>query len=323
MISHRSLGPRTLTRVLLLTAMLAGAGVALAQDGRPVRLIVGFAAGGSIDAGARVIAPLLEADLKQPVIVDNKPGGNGVVAVQSLMGAPADGNSLYMQSTSVTTRVFIKDFQVDVLRDFQPVAPLWTVSYFLVTSAALPGTTVAQFVDAVKARKGLNYAAGTASGMLTMETLKWRTGIDLLQVPYKGSAPAAVALLANDVQATFDTIGVWKQHVDAGKVRILLYTGKERNAVMPNVPTAAEAGMPELQVALTGGLWARGGAPAAQVERLNAAVNRVVARADVRQKFADIGWGTIGGTPAELRNQVAAEMGFWERAAKLVNYKPE
>ena len=315
---------KLLAGLLLSAAFTAGLPLAHAQEGKPIRIIVGFAAGGSIDAGARAIGPLLEAELKQPVIIDNRPGGNGAIAVQALLAAPADGNTLYMQSTSVTTRVFIKDFQYDVLRDMAPVAPLWTVSYFLFTTSAVPATNVREFIEYAKTRRGqLNYAASTASGMLAMESLKARGGIDLLSVPYKGSAPAALAMLSNDVQATFDTAGIYKQHIDAGKVRVLLYTGKERNAVLPDVPTAVEAGLPELQVALTGGLWTKAGAPAAQIERINAAVNKIVQRADVKKRFFDIGWGTIGGSAAELRTQVAAEMGFWERAAKLVNYKPE
>lgn len=318
--------PTRLAGALCAAALLSLAcgAPAQAQDNKPIRLIVGFAAGGPIDTGARAIAPLLEADLKQPVIVDNKPGGGGTIAVQSLLGAPADGLSLYMQSTSVTSKVFIKDFQVEVLRDFQAVAPLWTVSYFLFANAAVPGATAREFIDSAKKQAGkLNYAASTASGMLTMETLKWRAAVDLLSVPYKGSAPAALAMLAGDVHASFDTLGIYKQHIDAGKVRALLYTGKERNAQAPNVPTAAEAGLPELTVALTGGLWAKAGSPQATADRINAALNRIVVRDDIKKRFADIGWGTLGGTAAELRAQVAAEMGFWERAAKLVNYKPE
>jgi tripartite-type tricarboxylate transporter receptor subunit TctC len=325
-VSHRDPTRRTVVRGLaaaLACSPMARIAPAFAADA-PLRLIVGFAPGGPIDSGARAMAPLLSRELGRPVIVENKPGGQGVIAVQSLLGAPADGNTVYLQSASVISNVFIRDFKHDVRRDLQPVAPVWTVSYFLLANAALPARTAGELVRyAREDPKRLSYGAPTSSSMLIMETLKANAQFEAVQVPYKGSAPNAMALLAGDVQVTIDAISAYRQHVELGKLRPLLYTGAARHPGFPQVPTASEAGFPALAASLTGGLWARRGSPAESLKRLAASVGAIAAQPEFQRQVAQNGWGPVTGSAQDLLERTDREMRFWERAAAAIHYQPE
>ena len=318
------------TRTVLL-GLMACAGLMLSlavqaqgDSRRPFRIIVGFAPGGPIDIGARVIAPKMEERLKQPVLVENRPGGNAVIAAAAAANAAPDGMTMFMQSVAVMTPVMIKDFPLDILRDMEPVAPVWSFSYYLFINSGLPARTLPEFVAYAKANPGkLNYAIGTSSAMLLMEALKAKYGLDIVGVQYKGSAPAAVALTANEVQATFDVAGILKPQVDAGKARVLFKGGRSRGTVFPDVPTAAEIGVPDQQFALTGGLWTRAGAPRPVVEQVSRVVGEVMALPDVAERYNTIGWDVSNNGREELLRSVRSQMDFLSRAAKLANYKPE
>jgi tripartite-type tricarboxylate transporter receptor subunit TctC len=291
---------------------------------RPIRIIVPFAPGGPVDLGGRVIAPKMEERLKQPVIVENRPGGGAAIGAQAVSNAPADAQTLFLQTVAVMTPVMIKDFSIDVLKDFEPVAPVWNVSYFMFINSSLPVKNLNDFVAHARANAGkLNYAAGTVSTMLMMETVKARYGLSVVGIQYKGSAPSAVALAANEVQANFDVAGVLKPHVDSGKVRVLFTTARKRSAIYPDAPTAEELGVPDMQFALTGGLWAKAGAPRPVVDAIGKAVSETMALPDVVARFATIGWEVNTGTRDELVRSVRSEMDFLAKGAKTANYKPE
>lgn len=310
--------------LLLLCTLHAGATPAQEDARRTLRIIVPLTAGGPVDNGARLIAPQLEARLKQPVIVENRPGGGNAIGAQAVASAAADGLTQFFQVASTTTPVFIKDFALDFMRDFDPVAPVWTVSYVMFINASVPAKNLKEFIDYAKANPGkLNYAAGTASTMLAMEMLKSRVGINLVPIPYKGSAPALTALVANEVQAAFDVAGLHKQHVDGGKERALYAADRQRSQVFPAVPTAAELGYPDLEVVLTGGFWTRTGAPRATVGRINAAVNEILALPEMVERFKSAGWFVLRGTPDDLKQRTKGEMDFWVKAARTANFQPE
>ena len=311
--------------VLVLVYGLTGVS-AFAQDDsrRPLRVIVPLSPGGAVDVGARILAPHIEARLRQPVIVENRPGGNNAIGAQVVATAPADGLTLFFTAVGTTTPVFIKDFPLDFMRDFEPVAPVWKVAYMLFISSAVPAKNFREFVDYAKANPGkLNYGAASGSTMMAMEMLKARAGLDIVPVPYKGSAPALTALVANEIQAVFDVAGLHKQHVDAGRERAMYAADKQRNMVFPDVPTAEEYGLTDLEVLLTGGYWAKTGAPKSVVARINAAVNEVLGMQEVIDRFKAAGWVALKGTPEDLRQKVRAEMDFWAKAAKVANYKAE
>ena len=296
----------------------------LAQENRPLRIIVPLSPGGPVDIGARALAPHLESRLKQPIIIENRPGGGNSIGAQAVVAAPADGLTHFFQVASTTTPVFIKDFALDFLKDLEPVAPVWTVSFVMFIHSSVPAKNIREFIDYAKANPGkLNYAAGTASTMLAMEMLKTRAGINVVAIPYKGSAPALTALMANEVQAAFDVAGLHKPNVDAGRERALYATDKRRSVVFPDVPTAAEAGLPDMELLLTGGFWTRAGSPAAQVSRITAAVNEVLALPDIDDRYKKAGWFVKRGSPEDLRSAYRNEIEFWAKAAKIANYKPE
>lgn len=312
------------TGLLLQCALFAGVAAAQEETRMPLRIIVPLSPGGSVDIGARLIAPHLETRLKLPAIVENRPGAGNAIGAQLVASAPADGLTHFFQVASTTTPVFVKGFALDFMRDFDPVAPVWTVSYVMFINASVTATSLKEFIDYARANPGkLNYAAGTASTMLAMEMLKTRVGINLVPIPYKGSAPALTALVANEVQAAFDVDGLHKQYVDGGKERALYAADRQRSLVFPDVPTAAELGYQDLEVVLTGGLWTRSGAPRAMVSRVNTAVNEILALPEVAERFRAAGWFVLRGTPDDLRQRTRGEMEFGVKAAKIANFQPE
>ena len=188
----------------------------------------------------------------------------------------------------------------------------------------MPARDVGEFVRHLQSNPGkLNYGMPTSSSLLAMEMFKLRTRTEMVGVPYKGSAPTSIALLANEVQAAVDVAGVYKAHVDAGKVRPLLVTSSQRSPLYPSTPTADELGLPELTLNVMGGFWIRPGAPRPQVERLAAAVAEILALPETRARFTQIGWLVTPGSADTLRRNVAAEIDQWATAARAAGYKPE
>ncbi len=294
---------------------------AQSQDKKVITIVVPFAAGGPIDTGARLIATHLATKLGQPVVVDNKPGGSALIAARAVTNAPADGNTLFMQSVSTLSPVFIKDLQFDVLKEMEPVVPVWSYSNYLFVNTK--GDLKTFVADAKRAPGKMNYGYATASGLLMMEMFKNASGIDVTAIPYKGSAPTSLAMLSGEVQATMDPLGQYKQHVDTGKVRPILFTGSARSAVFPDVPTAREAGFPKLDISITGGFWTRAGAPQDTVRRIATATTEILGQPEVREKFATFGWSVNQGTAADLLKSTRAERTFWENAARIAKYTPE
>lgn len=297
---------------------------AVAQDRKPITILVPFAPGGPVDTGARLVANKLTEKLGNPVVIDNRPGGNAIIAAQAALNAPADGHTLYIQSVSVISPVFIKGLKFEFDKEFEPVAPVWTTAYFLLASDQLPVKTLPQVIKAAKDAPGKwNYGFGTASSMLTMEMMKTLNGLDIVGVAYKGSAPTAMAMLSNDVQFSFDLPGPYKQFIDNGKVRAIAYTGGARSATLPDVPTVGELGAPELQITLTGGFWAKAGSPKDMITRIANATREALDDPEMAAKFTAFGWSVLKGTPEELRKTVNAEREFWAKAAKAAKYEPE
>lgn len=311
-----------LRRALAIVA-LACATTSSQAAGPPIRIVVSFSPGGPIDIGARLLAAKLAKVLDQPVVVENKPGGNATIGALAVARAPADGHTYYMQSVSTVSKVFVKKLTLDFGRDFVPVAPIWSAAYVLFVNDKVPVVDFPEFLNYAKSNDKLNYSYGTASSLLSMEMLKSATGIKAEAIPYKGSAPASMALLADEVQMSFDVPAVYQQQIAAGTVRPLLYTGPTRSRQLPNVPTAKEAGYPDIQVTFTGGLWAPAGTPEAALTRMRKALDQVLRDPDVAQRFDSMGWTLHTGTPKELEESVQAELKFWETAAQLANYHPD
>lgn len=291
---------------------------------KPITIVVPFAPGGPVDTGSRLLAEKLQASLGQSVIIDNRPGAGGVIGTLQVLQSPADGYTLLAQAVSTMNSSLVANLTFNTLEDLAPVAPFWEVHYILWVNDAVEADSLAGFVDYSKAHPGeLNYGMGTLSTRLAMDMLKFEAGLDMIGIPYQGSAPTSVGLLSNEIQATFDVMGPYRAQFSEGKVRALAVTGAERDPELPDVPTIAEAGYPDLQMTLVGGLWAPKGVPEDVVKIINDAVNEALAAPDIQAAYQAQAWKAQTGTAQELFDAVKGETDFWVKAAAAAEYVPE
>lgn len=303
------------------------AGTAIAQDfpSRPLRLVVAYAPGGGSDAAARQITGNLGESLKQPVIVDNRPGGNSALAVNYVASQPADGYTLLMTDLSqfaVNPHVFKKLTYEPA--GFEPVGMLFRFPFMLVVNASNPAKNLKEFVSNAKARpSGINYgSAGTGTPIhLGMEIVKSATGIQALHVPYKGMAPALNDLMGGQVEAVFTDVGTGLPFVKSGKLKALAVSSATRSVNLPDVPTFIEAGYPKVQLEGWFGIMAKRGTPPSAIKTLNAAVINAVADPRISDWMR-----SIAATPAGLPNTsedyariLKADYQTWGNVARDLN----
>lgn len=315
---------------LLGYAVLAGIAnlqIASAEDfpARPMSVVVSFAAGGPIDAGARIIAQGAQKVLGKPMIVMNKPGAKGIIGSTFVKDAQPDGYTLFFQSVSSLNKTLIREFPFELTESLDPVAPSFVVSYCLFVNTQVPANTLAELVAYAKKKPGvLNYGAQTASTSLGVEMLKSKAGIDLVAIPYSGSAPAMTALIAGDIQLLMDNPGgTAAEYVQSGKLKALACTDRKRNPTLPNVPTMIEAGYPDVVVTLTGGFWAPKGLDQARKKILNEAINKVLEEPETKAQMLKTGFVSLTGSADELLSRVKAEQAFWVEAARISNFEPQ
>ena len=313
-----------------LTALLAAtvASTALAQGypTKTVRIIVPFAAGGNVDITARLIAPGLTELLGQPVIVENKPGAGGTIGADFVAKAPADGYTLLMGSNStfsVAPSLYPKN-PYNPLKDFAPVISIASAPFVLVVTPSLPAKDAKDLVAQAKAapNKLTMSSAGTgSSNHLVGELFQEITGARFTHVPYKGSGQALTDLMGGQVNLHFDQITSAASHIQAGKLRALLVTSPARVPMLPDVPTAADAGYPSFEATNVTGLIAPAGTPREVIDRLNAATRQVLAKPEVKEKFAGIGATATGGTSEEFAAYIKDDLSKWTRIVKDANVK--
>jgi len=318
----------TLGLALMLAA--AAAGTAHAQStstasvqaypNKPIRYVVGLAAGGPTDVLARIFAAKLSEVLGQPIIVENRVGAGGSIAADIVAKANPDGYTLFNAgNTLAINSVLRKNLPYDAVRDFAPVALLMTVPNVLIVHPSVPAKSVAELVAYARANPGkINYGSSGvgASPHLSMELLKSMTGIDLVHVPYKGSAPAMVDLLGGQIRAMFDNLPGQIANIRSGKVRALGVSSAQRNVHVPDVPTIMESGVPGFEVVVWYGMWAPAGVPKAIVAKLNAAAVQVMNMPDVRQRVAELGTDPAPSTPAHLGAMLKSELEKWSKVVK-------
>ncbi|WP_083384169.1 tripartite tricarboxylate transporter substrate binding protein [Cupriavidus malaysiensis] len=284
---------------------------------RPVKLVVPYAPGGSADQLARALADGMGRDLKQPVVVENRPGANTMIAATAVARASADGYTMLLASNAsmVLNPMLYKKVNYDARRDFKVVSVAAEIPLVVVTNTQVPAGNIRDFASYAKANAGkLNYASvGLGNPLqLATEMLKTELGIQLTHVPYNGSAPALSALLANDVQLMIDVVSTSLPHIKAGKLKALAVTGRERLEVLPNVPTVAESGHPDYQAATWFGLAVPAQTPPEVVARLQAAAAHVTADPGFRRTFAEL--GLVIQRPrdsAEIQRYVDADRARW------------
>ncbi len=314
--------------VALLLALAPGA-PAQAQDypTRPVRLIVPFAPGGSADVFGRFIAQRLQESLGQSFVVDNRPGGGSIIGTDAVAKAAPDGYTLLVMSNTHTVNESLipsKPFQL--MRDFAPVAPLNASDLVLVAKAGLPQGNLGDLIKAAKARPGAMSYASSGPGTpyhMAGELFKAMAGIFVVHIPYRGSAGARTDVLGGQVEMMFDAIPTMTEHVKSGKVKAIATTGKARSAVLPDVPTMNEAGVPGYEATLWLGVMAPKGTPAAIVNKLNAEIAKVTGNPEVRRAWAAQGTAAMTMNVDEFTRYLHADIEKWARVVKISGAKPE
>ncbi len=320
-IAHHQTFRRGLLAAAAACALLPGLAAAQAFPSKTITIIVPFAAGGTTDILARIVAQGMGAELGQPVVVDNRAGAGGNIGGQLAARAPADGYTLFMGTvgTHAINAALYRKMPFDPIKDFAPLTRVANVPNLLVANPAQPFKTVQELIAYAKANPGkINFgSSGSGSSVhLSGELFKSMAKVDMQHVPYKGSAPAVTDLLGNQIAIMFDNMPSVIPHVRSGKLRAIAVTTARRSPELPDVPTIAEAGVPGYEATSWFGMFAPAGTPAPVVAKLNAAIVKVLAQPDVRKKLAEQGAEAVGDTPEQFAAFIQKESVKWGRVVK-------
>jgi tripartite-type tricarboxylate transporter receptor subunit TctC len=326
-ISDAMTGIRRTLRLAAIAALVAIPNIASAAEPyptRPIRFVVGFAAGGPTDIIARRMAQTLSERLGQQVIVENKPGAGGNIATEYVINAPPDGYTILVVATAnAINTTFYQKLSFNFLRDIVPVAGLARISYVMAVSPSVPAKTVAEFIAYARANPGkVNFASGGAGGSnhLAGEMFKGMTGIDIVHVPYRGNAGAYSDLIAGEVQLIFADIGSSRPHIQSGALRALAVTSTTRSAAFPDLPTVAET-VPGYEASAWYGFGVPKGTPAEIVERLNREINAAFDHPSLKVAFSGLEAEPMVFTPAEFAAFMASEAERWGKAVRASGVK--
>ena len=325
LVGRQTLAPWIAAAALALLAPLApspAAAQASASAGswpaKPVRIVQPFAAGGGGDIVSRLLAEKMQAELGQPVVVENRPGAGGNIGAQQVARQPADGYTLIMAnagSHAINAALYSK-LSYDPAKDFTAVALVSVSPNMMSVNTSLPVKSVAEFIAYAKANPGaINYASGGngSSAHLSAELFKSMTGIKMNHVPYKGSTPALTDLIGGQVQVMIGNLPPMLPHVKGGKLRALAVTTLKRYPGLPDVPTVAESGLAGFETVAWFGLFAPAGTPKEIVARLNREVNAIVSQPEVRERLLGLGMEPALGTPEEYTARQAADIAKWKK----------
>ena len=314
--------------VLGFTAMLVSPSTfAQAYPSKPVRVIVPFAAGGPADNYARFISQRLQDAMGQPFIVDNRPGAGSVIGTDAVAKSAPDGYTLLLMSNTHTVNESLtpnKPFQL--MRDFVGIAPINYSDLVLVANPALPANNLKELIARAKKMPGkINYASsgqGTPYHMAG-ELFKSMAGVYLVHIPYRGSSGARTDVIGGQVEVMFDAVTTMAEQVKAGKVKAIATTGKVRSAVLPDVPTMSEAGLPGYETTIWLGLMAPKGTPKAIVEKLNEAVSKIASQPDVKSLRLKQGAVSMVMTPEVFEKYTRDDITKWATVIKSANIKAD
>ena len=318
--------------VLPVTLALAAAWAPLAvlaqnYPDRPLKIVVGFAPGGTNDILARLIAAKLQEQLKQGVTVDNKPGANSAVGTDFVAKAKPDGYTLLVSSSGGLTvnPVLMKNLPYDPLKDFEPIALLGSFPLIVTVPATLPVKSLAELIRYGKTAKDgtLNHGVASSSFQLAAETLSTAAGVRFTQVNYRGSGPVVAALLAGEVQlGVLDSAAVIQQ-VKAGKLKALAVTTAKRSAAFPDIATVAESGLAGYEVTIWTALMAPKGTPEPVLARLRGLVGEILKDKETVEKMTALGLDVGDADAPALSRRIASDMARWAQVAKAANIQPE
>lgn len=324
---HKNWTRRLALAMTMGALMLAGPAIAQNASGRPITIVVGFAPGAGTDMLARGIAEKLQARLGQPVVVENKPGGSGVLAVNAVAGAPADGNTLLLTPNTlvITPHVQKAASRVNVLTDLVPVVQVTRSTLMLVASPALGVKDAKALTAAARGKPGMSYGtAGNGTPQhIAGELYKRSAGIDINHVPYRGTGPALTDVMGGHLPMAISSLGAALPHIQAGRITPIAIVEKTRSPLLPEVPTMTEQGINGVELSGWFGIVAPRGTPQAQVDRLNREINAVLADPALQQTFRAQGEVPTGGTQAAFVALMQQEFAFYERIVKAFGIQGE
>src|SRR4051794_34455447 len=315
--------------LMLAAALLALPIDAPAQDypARPVKIVVPFGAGGPADVTARQIGAIMQENFGQPFVVENRTGAGGVIGTVEVTKSPPDGYTLLMMSnTQTANESLVPQRKYELMRDLAPIAPINYSDLVIVVHPSVPAKTLAEFIALAKSQPGkLNYASsgqGTPYHMAG-ELFKTMAGIDVVHVPYRNSGEARSGVIGGQVQMMIDAVTAMAPNVTEGQVRALATTGKTRSSVLPDVPTAVEAGVAGYEATIWLGLMAPAGTPKPVIDKLNAAVNAAIRRPDIVKLWTGQGAVPMSMTPEEFERYLRGDIVKWAEVVKKFGDKPQ
>ena len=327
--------PRRAAAALLLAALALPAALqaqtahntAASANKQPIKLLVGYAPGGPVDAAARLFAPYFAQALGQTVLVDNKPGAGGVLAGDAVAKSVPNGLTIFFAGSPTMTISphILGTLPFDPSKDLVPIAPILSYANVLVVNKDLPFRNVAELVAYAKAHPGqLSYgSAGIgSSNHLSGELFAARTGTQLTHIPYKGNAPAMTDVIGGQISMMFDIIGSARNYIASGRVRPLAVTSRERNASLPQVPSMQEAGLADYDVGGWIGLYGPAKMPAELVARYSEAARRALAQDELRRKLVEQGYDVWSGSAQALAERAARDFRLWGSVAKGIHVQP-
>jgi tripartite-type tricarboxylate transporter receptor subunit TctC len=309
-----------ITRRRVLTGTIAsGLGTALFKHARaqafpskPIKVILPYTAGSPNDVIARVIGPVLSGRLGQPVVIDNRPGGGTAIGLKAVMSSEADGHTLLFTNTPthVFAQVVSKGFTYDPVKDFTPIVTVGTTSLVLVVPASLPVGTLREFIAYAKANPGklnIGFGQGTLPHLVS-EAFKLATATDIASIPYRGGAQAITDMLGGRIHMNLGAGATLVPLIREGKIKALAVTSPQRGAELPEVPTMAESGLPELTTVTYYGFFGPAGTPADVVTRINQEINDALKSAELRASMVRVGFEPTGGSPQEFAATIAEQL---------------
>lgn len=311
---------KKITAITLAACCTAGSAMAAGFPERPVRLVAASAAGGGTDIIARLFAQGLTGVWGQQVIVDNRPGGGGVIATDITTKAIPDGYTLLLQSVGISyAPALYKKLPFDVRRDITAVTIVGTQPFVLAVHPSMPVKSVTELVQLAKSKPGdIRFASGGVSGAshLGSELFRVTAGVNMVHVPYKGTGPGTTALLTGEVQMAIAGVGTILPHAKSGKLRALAVTGAKRSPAAPELPTVAENGLPGYAFDVWYGVFAPSKTPRATLQKINTDANSAMREAGTAKRFAGAGIDLIGGGLDESNNYLRAEMAKWAKVIR-------
>jgi tripartite-type tricarboxylate transporter receptor subunit TctC len=327
---HRLVTQHPRRRILSLAAGAAALPVltriarAQAYPTRPVRIIVGFAPGGGVDVVARLMGQWLSERLRQPFVVENRPGSATNIGTEAVVRAPADGHTLLMaNSTNAFNATLYDKLKFNFIRDIAPVAGIIRVPLVMEVNPSVPVKTVPEFIAYAKAQSGKINMASAGNGSTSHvagELFKMMAGVNMVHVPYRGSAPALTDLLGGQVQVYFDSTTASIEYIRAGKLRLLAVSA--RSEALPDSPTMSDY-LPGYEASQWYGIGAPKNTPAQIIDRLNKEINAALADSKMKARFADLGAAVLAGSPADFGKLIAEETEKWAKVIRAANIKAE